>query len=94
MPTEHFKSKEAYRKSRAYTHIHGIPTHAVDVVVAGKKHKVKHRKASTKGMTVANSGHRSTHSDAMEAKGNYNYKRHWSQKKTGVKKKAPKRKRG
>jgi hypothetical protein len=43
MPTEHFKSKEAYRKSRAYTHIHGIPTHAKDVVVAGKKHKVKHR---------------------------------------------------
>ena len=42
MPTEHFKSEEAYRKSRAYTHIHGIPTHAKDVVVAGKTHKVKH----------------------------------------------------
>jgi hypothetical protein len=50
MPTEHFKSAEAYRKSRAYTHIHGIPTHAKDVVVAGKKHKVHHgkkKKAST-----------------------------------------------
>ena len=44
MPTEHFRSKEAYRKSRAYTHIHGIPTHATDVVVAGKRHKVKHSK--------------------------------------------------
>lgn len=52
MPTEHFKSKEAYRKSRAYTHIHGIPTHAVDVVVAGKKHKVDHsgKKKSKKRM--------------------------------------------
>jgi hypothetical protein len=46
MPTEHFKSEEAYRKSRAYTHIHGIPTHAESVVVAGKKHKVKHSKRS------------------------------------------------
>jgi hypothetical protein len=46
MPTEHFKSEEAYRKSRAYTHIHGIPTHAESVVVAGKKHKVKHSKKS------------------------------------------------
>ncbi len=44
MPTEHFKSDEAYRKSRAYTHIHHIPTHAKYVVVAGKKHKVKHGK--------------------------------------------------
>lgn len=42
MPTEHFKSEEAYRKSRSYTHIHGIKTHAKDVVVAGKKHKVEH----------------------------------------------------
>ena len=42
MPQESFRSKEAYRKSRAYTHIHGIPTHAKEVVVAGKKHKVKH----------------------------------------------------
>lgn len=44
MPTEHFKNEEAYRKSRAYTHIHGIPTHAVEVVVGGKRHKVKHGK--------------------------------------------------
>ena len=42
MPTEHFKSKEAYRKSRAYTHLHGIPTHAKTVVVAGKAHEVDH----------------------------------------------------
>lgn len=42
MPTEHFRNKEAYRKYRAYVHIHGIPTHAKDVVVGGKRHKVKH----------------------------------------------------
>jgi hypothetical protein len=48
MPTEHFRSKEAYRKSRAYTHIHGIPTHAREVVVAGHKHKVKHSKSKNK----------------------------------------------
>ena len=42
MPVEHYRSNEAYRKSRAYTHIHGIPTNATEVVVAGHKHKVKH----------------------------------------------------
>lgn len=44
MPVEHFKNAEAYRKSRAYTHIHGIPTHAREVVVSGKRHKVRHSK--------------------------------------------------
>ncbi len=48
MPTEHFKSAEAYRKYRAYTHLHHIQTHAVDVAVAGKKHKVVHRKKATR----------------------------------------------
>ena len=42
MPTEHFKSKEAYRKNMAYRHIHDIPFTAKDVVVGGKKHVVKH----------------------------------------------------
>ena len=43
MPTEHFKSKEAYHKWTAYRHIHGIPAPNLDtVVVAGKAHKVKH----------------------------------------------------
>ena len=46
MPTEHFRDKEAYRKYNAYTHIHHIPTHAKDVVVGGKRHKVKHSKRS------------------------------------------------
>lgn len=46
--TEHFKSEEAYRKYRAYKHIHGIPSHAKDVVVAGKRHKVKHGKKRRK----------------------------------------------
>jgi hypothetical protein len=40
--TEHFQSKEKYRRYNAYKHMHGIPSHAKDVVVAGKKHKVKH----------------------------------------------------
>jgi hypothetical protein len=48
MPTEHFKDEEAYRKSRAYTHIHGIPTHAREVVVGGRKHKVRHSKRSSR----------------------------------------------
>lgn len=49
MPTEHFKSKEAYRKSNAYRHIHGIPApNREEVVVAGKKHKVKHSSLSRK----------------------------------------------
>ena len=42
MPTERFKSKEAYRKNLAYRHIHGIPFTATNVVVGGKEHKVKH----------------------------------------------------
>ena len=43
MPVEHFKSKEAYRKSRAYTHIHHIKTHAKSVCIKGKGcHDVKH----------------------------------------------------
>jgi len=42
MPVEHFKSREAYRKSLAYRHIHNIPFTARDVVVAGKEHKVIH----------------------------------------------------
>lgn len=42
MPTEHFKSREAYRKNMAYRHIHNIPFTAKDVVVGGKEHEVKH----------------------------------------------------
>ena len=42
MPTEHFKSKEAYRKNMAYRHMHGIPFTAKTVVVGGKSHTVKH----------------------------------------------------
>jgi hypothetical protein len=42
VPTEKFKSKEAYRKNLAYRHMHGISFKANDVVVGGKKHKVKH----------------------------------------------------
>lgn len=43
MPTETYRSEEAYRKSRAYTHIHGIKTHASKVCIKGKGcHEVKH----------------------------------------------------
>jgi hypothetical protein len=42
MPTEKFKSREAYRKNLAYRHIHGIPMTAKKVVVGGKAHAVKH----------------------------------------------------
>jgi hypothetical protein len=53
VPVEKFRSKEAYRKNMAYRHIHGIPMNAKDVVVAGKKHKVKH---SGKKSGARNSG--------------------------------------
>lgn len=42
MPTERFRSKEAYRKNMAYRHIHGIPFTAKNVVVGGREHAVKH----------------------------------------------------
>jgi hypothetical protein len=43
MPVETYRSEEAYRKSRAYTHIHGISTHASRVCIKGKGcHKVNH----------------------------------------------------
>ena len=49
MPTEHFKSKEAYRKWTAYRHIHGIPApNLKTAVVAGKAHTVKHTTLSHK----------------------------------------------
>lgn len=45
MATEHFKSKEAYRKFNAYRHIHGIPApNLKTVVIAGRPHKVQHSK--------------------------------------------------
>lgn len=57
MPVEHFESPESYRKYRAYTHIHGIPTHAREVVVGGKRHTVKHSKKSRR-MPQRKRGHR------------------------------------
>jgi hypothetical protein len=44
MPTEKFKDKEAYRKNMAYRHIHNVPFTAKEVVVGGKRHKVRHSK--------------------------------------------------
>lgn len=49
MPTEIFRSKEAYRRWSAHRHIHGIPApHLKSVIIGGKKHKVKHSKRSRK----------------------------------------------
>lgn len=42
MPTHKFRSKEAYRKWNAYTHMHGIRTHVKTAIIAGHKHSVKH----------------------------------------------------
>lgn len=50
MPTERFGSEEKYRKYRAYTHIHGIPTHAKKVCIKGEGcHAVQHGKKSRAG---------------------------------------------
>lgn len=51
MPTEHFKSKTAYRKWNAYRHIHGIPAPGLKTaVVAGKAHTVHHSDLSKPGI--------------------------------------------
>jgi len=50
MPVEHFKSAEAYRRSRAYTHVHGIATHAKRVCIKGEGcHTVKHGQKRKQG---------------------------------------------
>jgi hypothetical protein len=55
MPTEHFKSKEGYRRWNAYRHIHDIPApNLKDVVIAGKEHKVKHSSLSKKMTPLRN----------------------------------------
>ena len=48
MPEDlHFRSKEAYRKSNAYRHIHGIRApKRKTVTIRGKRHKVRHGKKS------------------------------------------------
>jgi hypothetical protein len=54
MPTEHFKSKEAYRKWTAYRHIHGIAApNLKTAIVAGKAHKVKHSSLSKPKMKLS-----------------------------------------
>ena len=57
MPTETYRSEEAYRKARAYTHIHGIPTHAKRVCIKGKGcHAVKHGKRRRKRVSAKGGG--------------------------------------
>jgi hypothetical protein len=54
MPTETYRSEEAYRKSRAYTHIHGIPTHAEKVCIKGRGcRKVEHGKLKKRKLGAA-----------------------------------------
>lgn len=53
MPTEHYKSEESYRRSRAYTHMHGIKTHAKRVCVKSASgsercHAVQHGKKNAR----------------------------------------------
>jgi hypothetical protein len=53
MPTETYRSEEAYRKARAYTHIHGIKTHAEKVCIKGHGcHKVRHGTKGNKRKTA------------------------------------------
>lgn len=43
--TKHFKSKEKYDKFLAYEHMHGVEGNTPSkVTIAGKKHKVNHKK--------------------------------------------------
>lgn len=54
MPVETYRSKEAYRKARAYTHIHGIPTHASRVCIKNEGcHTVKHSAKAKRRKTAA-----------------------------------------
>jgi hypothetical protein len=54
MPVETYRSKEAYRKDRAYTHIHGIKTHADKVCIKGNGcHKVNRSTKAKKRKTAA-----------------------------------------
>ena len=49
MPTEHYRSEEAYRKARTFTHIHGIKTHAKTVCINDSGcHTVVHSKSQSK----------------------------------------------
>lgn len=42
MPEQHFQSEAGYKRNLAYRHMNGISDTADTVVVAGKRHKVKH----------------------------------------------------
>ena len=47
MPTETFKSNNAYRKWNAYRHMHDIPApNLKNVIINGKEHAVKHTSLS------------------------------------------------
>lgn len=47
MPTEHFASKEKYRRWNAYRHLHGISAPNLrEVEIGGKTHRVEHSSLS------------------------------------------------
>jgi hypothetical protein len=49
MPTENFRSDQAYANWNAYRHIHRIKApHLKKVCIKGKCHKVIHKKAARK----------------------------------------------
>jgi len=58
MPTENFRSREAYRKWTAYRHIHGIAApHLKKVCIKGKCHAVKHSKGKKGNLMRKNKRH-------------------------------------
>lgn len=78
MPTEHFKSKEAYRKNLAYRHIHNIPFTASKVVVGGKEHKVKHSDSPQREKIDRKQRNKMDHESAS-----YNWREHVGKGKKG-----------
>ena len=59
MPTEHFRSEEAYRKYLAYEHMRGIKNHMKTACIKGKGcHTVKHGKRKRRGNKGGNRGKR------------------------------------
>jgi len=82
MPELHFKSDSGYKRNLAYRHIHGISNTADKVVVAGKEHAVQHS-TDPKRVKIDNAQRKKEGKEGP----NYNYKRHWSQVKTGKRKK-------
>lgn len=62
MPTENFKSDEAYRKWSAYRHIHGIAAPNLKTVcIKGRCHDVKHSNTKKLGHRARRKASRAKH---------------------------------